>query len=401
MTYILQDKHIVLGVTGSIACYKAADLASKLTQAGAQVDVVLTPSATQFITPLTFRSLTHRPVVTDAFAPESELSIQHVALAERADAVVIAPATANFLAKLAHGIADEALSMTMLATAAPLLVAPAMDAHMWDNAATQANTTTLKERGVTIVGPEEGRLASGLMGKGRLAETQEIIGHLCALLGRHGDLQGHKVVVGAGGTQEPIDPARVITNRSSGKMGYALAEAARDRGAEVVLVTAPTALPDPPAVRTHHVQTAGEMGDAVCREAENASALIMAAAPADFRPAQASPQKVKRGPIETWSLELTKTEDIIARAQGPRLIKVGFAAESEQVLQNARAKIQPKGLHLIAANDITATDSGFATDTNRVTLIDRDGHTEELPLLSKYEVAQRILDRVVLYFANP
>ncbi len=395
MAHVLQDKHIVLGVTGSIACYKAADLASKLVQAGALVDVVLTASAARFITPLTFRSLTHRPVITDAFDPESELSIQHVILAERADALVVAPATANFLAKLAHGIADEALSMTALATAAPILVAPAMDAHMWDNPATQANAVILQDRGVTVVGPKEGRLASGLIGKGRLAETEEILGQLCALLGRRGDLSGRKVVVSAGGTQEPIDPVRVITNRSSGKMGYALAEAARDRGANAVLVTAPTSLPNPGGIEIRHVTTVASMREAVLSACVGADVLIMAAAVSDYRTAQVATHKMKKEEsADGLTLHLVKNADFFLEVP-EGVLRVGFAAESEDLLTNAQKKLKEKGLALIAANDITAPDSGFNVDTNKVIILDRDGGVEDLPLLSKYEVAHRILDRVV------
>ncbi len=395
MPNILERKCIVLGVTGSIACYKAVDLASKLTQEGALVDVVMTGAACQFVTPLTFRSITHRPVVTDIFDPQSELSIDHVALAQRASVIVIAPATAHTLAKLAWGLADDALTTTVLATTTPVIVAPAMDAHMYDHPATQENVSRLKTRGYTVVGPAQGRLASGLVGKGRLVETAELLGYIRLVLGRDGDLAGRKVVVSAGGTQEPIDPVRVITNRSSGKMGYAIAEAARDRGASAVLVTAPTALPDPVGVRMVRVNTALEMRDAITRECASADALIMAAAVADWRPASAHAQKVKKGAADTWVVELVKNPDIIASVQGQRLVKVGFAAESEDLLRNAQAKLVSKGLHLIIANDITAQDSGFAADTNKVVILDREGGVEDLPLLSKYEVGHRILDRVV------
>ena len=258
-----QGKNIVLGVTGSIACYKAVDLASKLSQAGAHVDVIMTESATKFVSPITFRSITHRPVVTDMFDPASELGIHHVAVAERADIVVVAPATADFIAKAANGMADDALGTTILATTAPVLIAPAMDGHMYENAATQENLERLRGRGVSIAGPASGHLASGLSGKGRLLETPELLGHIALVLGRNGDLAGRKVVVSAGGTQEAIDPVRIITNRSSGKMGYAIAEAARDRGAQVTLVTAPTALDDPTGAEVLHAATVAEMREAV------------------------------------------------------------------------------------------------------------------------------------------
>ena len=390
----LANHRIALGVTGSIACYKAVDLASKLTQAGALVDVIMTREACQFLTPLTFQSITHRPVVTDVFDPQSELSIDHVAIAERADAVIVAPATANTIAKIAHGFADDALTTTILATQAPLIVAPAMDAHMYDNAATQRNVSTLKDMGCVIAGPASGRLASGLIGKGRLLETPDLLGCLRQTLGRNGDLANRKIVVSAGGTQEPIDPVRVIANHSSGKMGYALAEAARDRGASVSIVSAPTALPDPFGVKVVNVQTALQMQTALHAECADADALIMAAAVADWRPSSAAEQKVKKGDFDTWEINLVKNPDIIAGITYERLIKVGFAAESEDLLQNAASKLAGKGLHLIAANDITAEGSGFGVDTNRVILLDREGGKEELPLMSKYDVGSAILDRV-------
>ena len=395
----LQGKHVVLGVSGSIAAYKAADLASKLTQSGAQVSVIMTAAAQHFVAPLTFRSITHQPVLTDWFDPASDLAIQHVALAESADAVLIAPATADLLAKLAHGMADDPLTGTVLATAAPVVAAPAMDAHMFDNPATQQNLRLLQERGVVIVGPEAGRLASGLTGMGRLASSEAIIGALSQVLGRTGDLAGRHVVVSAGPTEEPLDPARHITNRSSGKMGYAIAEAARDRGAHVTLITGPTALPNPPGVELRRIRTALELFQAVQQATGAADALIMAAAPADFRPAAVAAQKIKKGAEESMTVELLKNPDILAGTTGS-FIKVGFAAESEALLNNARSKLSAKGLHLIVANDITATDSGFDVDTNRVTLVDRDGGVEELPLLLKSEVADRILDRVVSLLAD-
>ena len=392
MPGVLDGKNIVLGVTGSIACYKALDLASKLVQAGALVNTVMSYGATRFVTPLAFRSITHRPVVTETFDPDSELSVEHVALAESADIVVVAPATAHFIAKMAAGLADDPLTTTILATRAPVMVAPAMDAHMYDNLATQENLAKLVDRGVLIVGPASGRLASGLVGMGRLVETPELVGNISAVLGRKGDLAGCMVVVSAGGTQEPIDPVRVITNRSSGKMGYAIAEVARDRGARVVLVTAPTSLADPVAVEVVKVGTALEMRDAVQDSVVGADALIMAAAVADYMPVSPASQKVKKD-SDTWSIGLGKTPDILEESRG-RFIKVGFAAESEDLLENARGKVLRKSLDLIVANDITAEGSGFGTDTNKVALVDKSGDAEELPLMSKHEVAQRILDRV-------
>ncbi len=389
----LTDKRVVLGVTGSIACYKAVDLASKLTQAGALVDTILSYGASQFVTPLAFRSITHRDVVTDTFDPNSQFANEHVALARLADIVVVAPATVHCIAKLALGLADDPLTTTVIATEAPLLVAPAMDANMFDHPATQENLAKLRAQGVTIAGPASGRLASGLMGMGRLLETPELLGHISATLGRTGDLAGRTIVVSAGGTQEPIDPVRVITNNSSGKMGYALAEAARDRGANTILVTAPTTLPDPPLVKVMPIQTAQQMCDAVLSQLEGADALIMSAAVADYRPVAEAGQKIKKSSQEL-SLELTRTTDILEAAQGD-FVKVGFSAESENLVANATDKVRRKSLDLIVANDITDPDSGFGRDTNRVVLIDRELRVEELPLMSKYEVSNRILDRIV------
>ena len=388
-----QGKNIVLGVTGSIACYKAVDLASKLSQAGARVDVVMTESATKFVSPITFRSITHRPVVTDMFDPESELGIHHVALAERADLVVVAPATADFIAKAANGLADDALGTTILATTAPVLMAPAMDGHMYENVATQENIEKLRGRGVSFAGPASGHLASGLSGKGRLLETPELLGHIALVLGRNGDLAGRSVVVSAGGTQEPIDPVRIITNRSSGKMGYAIAEAARDRGARVTLVTAPTALGDPTGVEIRRAASVAEMRDAVLGACAGADILVMAAAVSDYRPAEVAPQKIKKeADGEGMVLQLLKNEDFFKEVPAD-VLRIGFAAETESLVSNAQVKLQDKGLDLIAANDVTEEGSGFEVEANRVTLIDREGRTEELPLMDKYEVGHRILDR--------
>lgn len=391
----LSGVNVALAVSGSIACYKAVDLASKLTQLRANVDVIMSDAAQQFVTSLTFRSITHRPVVTSMFDPDSELSINHVALAERADVVAVVPATANTLARIAHGIADDAITATVLATRAPLLVAPAMDANMFDSPATQANVELLIRRGVHIAGPAEGRLASGLMGKGRLLETPDLIGHIRVVLGQNGDLTGRKIVVTAGGTQEAIDPVRVITNHSSGKMGYAVAEAARDRGADAVLVTSPTALPDPTGIRVVKVGSALSMRDALYDECDDADAVVMAAAVADWRVADVSDQKVKKGGEDNWTIDLVKNPDLIAGLASESLVKVGFAAESEDLIANAQSKIISKDLHMIVANDITAKDAGFAVDDNRVIILDREGGIERLPLMSKYDVGVEILDRVV------
>ena len=394
----LENKNVVLGVTGSIACYKAVDLASKLVQAGALVDVVMTYGVTQFIAPLTFRALTHRDVVTNAFDINSESAIEHVSLAHRADIVVIAPATVHCIAKLAGGLADDALTTTVIATLAPLLIAPAMDANMYDHPATQENLEKLRQRGVVIAGPAQGRLASGLMGMGRLLETPELLGHISATLGRKGDLAGRTVVVSAGGTMEAIDPVRVITNHSSGKMGYALAEAARDRGANVVLVTAASGLAEPAMVKVVPVRSAEEMCDAVLERVQSADALIMAAAVADYRPSIQADQKIKKSE-DDLSIALTKTTDILQAAKG-NFVRVGFSAESQDLVKNAKVKVQSKDLDLIVANDITDPDSGFGRDTNKVALIGRDLQVEELPVLSKYEVSNRVLDRVLTLFRS-
>ena len=394
MPYSLSHKTIALGVSGSIACYKAVDFASKLAQLGADVDVLMTAAAQRFVAPLAFRSITHRAVVTSLFEPDSELSINHVAIAERADLVAVVPATANTLAKMALGFADDAVSATVLATAAPVLAAPAMDANMFHSPAVRANVRTLRERGVYLAGPASGRLASGLVGRGRLLEPAELVGHVRLLLGRDGDLAGRKIIVTAGGTREPIDPVRVIANHSSGKMGYAIAEAARDRGAETVLITAPTALAAPVGAKVVPVGSALSMRDALYAESEDADAVIMAAAVADWRVAEIAQSKVKKGDADAWTIDLVKNPDVIAGLPSGRAVKVGFAAESEDLTANARAKLIAKDLRLIVANDITAQDAGFAADDNRVTILDREGGEQRLPLMSKYDVATHILDRV-------
>jgi len=390
----LNNKRVVLGVTGSIACYKAADLASKLVQNGALVDVILTSAATQFVSELTFRSITHRSVFTDLYSSESELSINHVALAETADIIIVAPTTANTIAKIANGISDDVLTTTILATRAPIIIAPAMDANMFDNAATQANVTTLITRGVFIAGPANGRLASGLIGQGRMVEPSNIISSANMILGKDGDFSGKKIVVSAGGTEEAIDPVRNITNRSSGKMGYAIAEAARDRGAIVSLVAAPNALPKPVGILVTKIQSAEEMKKVITTECDGADALIMAAAVADWRPLKKLDSKAKKSTSDTWSLKLVKNPDIIGSIRSDGLIKVGFAAESENLIENGKSKVKSKNLDFIVANDITAKDSGFSVDTNKVTIIHANGNIESLPLMSKYDVSHSILDRV-------
>ncbi len=396
---ILSNKHIILGVTGSIAAYKAADLASRLTQAGARLDVVLTRGAEQFVTPLTFQSVTGRKAFTEADLWGGEAHVLHVGLGHAADLLVIAPCTANTIAKMAHGLADNLLTITALAMRGPILVAPAMDAGMYEHPATQANVETLRGRGVYFAGPGEGRMASGLIGLGRMLEPAEIVGHIRRVLGRTGGLAGKKVVVSAGGTQEPLDPVRVLTNKSSGRQGYALAQAALDAGADVTLVTAPTGLVPPVGAQVVEVQSAGEMLEAVLAASAEADALVMAAAVADFRPAQVSEYKLKkRDGIPQVTLEAAP--DVLATVAGQRSrmkrlkVVVGFAAESQDLLENASAKLSAKKLDLIVANDISAGDAGFAVETNRVTLLYPGGRRESLPLMSKTEVAEIVMEKV-------
>jgi phosphopantothenoylcysteine decarboxylase/phosphopantothenate--cysteine ligase len=353
----------------------------------------MTESATKFISPLTLRSITGRPVVTSLWNVSSESSVTHVALAKATDVVVIAPATANIIAKVAAGIADDMLTCTVLATTAPVIIAPAMNDNMFQNPITQENLAKLKARGFIIVGPGYGHLASGKVGQGRLTEIDDIIGTIKQVLGKSGDLAGKRIMVTAGGTQEPIDPVRHISNRSSGKMGYSVAEAARDRGAEVTLIAAPTSLPHPAGMEVIPVRTATEMKEAVVKATRQADALIMAAAVADYQPKTVASAKIKKT-ASTLTLKLVRTPDILAEVKG-NFLKVGFAAESENVEENARQKLKKKQLDLIIANDITGKGSGFEADTNKVTIIDRNGKAENLPLMSKREVADKILDRVV------
>jgi phosphopantothenoylcysteine decarboxylase/phosphopantothenate--cysteine ligase len=391
---ILQGKSIVLGVTGGIAAYKAAALCSHLVQAGALVDVILTNAAKRLVAPLTFQALIHRPVVTEMFALLAETEIGHVSLAKRADLLIIAPATANTIAKLAAGMADNMLTTTALATKAPILLAPAMESQMWENPLSQANIARLHQvRDLVLVGPGVGRLASGASGVGRMAEPEEIVDAACWTLARQGRLAGRHVVVTAGGTREPIDPVRYIGNRSSGQMGYALARAARDRGAQVTLIST-TGLRAPHSAALVEVETVAEMEEAVLTALPQADVLFMAAAVADYRPASVAEQKIKKGE-QGMALELVRTHDILLHVSGlrrPDQVIVGFAAETEQILENALGKLRRKRLDLIVAND---TRQAMGAATNQVTLIGVDGVAEELPLLAKDEVAERILDRVV------
>lgn len=400
MTTPFENRRVILGVTGSIAAYKATDLASKLAQSGALVDVILTQAALEFITPLSFQSVTGRPAFIDKDLWEREGHVLHIGLAKNASLLVIAPASANTLAKLAHGIADNLLTVTALAARCPMLLAPAMDGGMYINPATQNNLEILRQRGTIMVGPAEGHLASGLTGIGRMVEPSELLGHIRLELARDGIMRGRKVVVTAGGTQEPIDPVRSITNRSSGKQGFALAQAALDHGAKVILITGPTELSAPIGVDRIDVQTAEQMHAAVLDAIPGTDVLIMAAAVADFRPASPAAHKLKREK-GVPQIYLEPTPDILASVSqfkstsGFPRVMIGFAAESQDLLSNARRKLHAKGLDLIIANDITVTDAGFAVDTNRVTILDAGGGEATLPLLSKSEVSEAVLERII------
>jgi len=401
MTHPLKDKIVLLGVTGSIAAYKAVDLASKLTQSGALVDVILTPAAEKFVSPLTFQSVTGRKTYTDADLWGGEGHVTHIGLGRHGDLLLIAPVTASTLAKLAHGIADNLLTVAALAAHCPLALAPAMDAGMFDHPATQENLHILVARGAHVIGPVEGRMASGLVGLGRFMEPIDILGNVRWLMGQQeGRLKGKKVVITAGGTQEALDPVRYLTNRSSGKQGYAIAQAALDEGAQVVLISAPTALTPPAGASQINIRSSAEMLDAVLRESADADALIMAAAVADFRPAHTSREKIKKSSA-SLTLELEATADILYSIAGirektgyPKRV-VGFAAETQALLENAAAKLAAKKLDLIVANDVCAPDAGFEVDTNRVTLLFADGSNQSLDLMSKQDVAAYLISILV------
>jgi phosphopantothenoylcysteine decarboxylase/phosphopantothenate--cysteine ligase len=404
---ILTDKRLLLGVTGSIAAYKAVELASKLTQAGTQVDVILTSAAEKFVSALTFQSVTKRPAFTDAdlwgggaHVPSQRARVLHIELGRQADLLAIAPCTANTLAKLAYGSADNLLTITALAASCPLLIAPAMDGGMFQHPAVQENLRIITKRGAYLAGPAQGYLASGLSGLGRMLEPLELLGHIRCVLGKDGPLAGKRIVVTAGGTHEPIDTVRSITNRSSGKQGYALAQAAVDNGGQVTLISTPTCLTPPVGAQRIEVSSVDEMLEAVLAESAGADALLMAAAPADFRPVKATGEKLKRRDgVPRIELEfapdvLKMVSEKLSEDKRP-LILVGFAAESRDLLENAAEKLKSKNLDIIAANDISATDAGFGTENNRLTLLYRDGRQEPLPLMSKLEAAEAIMARVV------
>jgi phosphopantothenoylcysteine decarboxylase/phosphopantothenate--cysteine ligase len=391
----LDGKTVVLALTGGIACYKAAELVRALTRAGATVRVMMSAGAEQFITPLTLQTLSGHPVATSTFDLTQESEIGHIRLADSADVIVIAPATANIIGKIAAGIADDLITTVLLATRAPVVLAPAMNVHMYENRIVQANLERLRQHGFRIAEPGEGFLACGYEGKGRLADLEVLLAEVGRALSSH-DLAGEHVLITAGPNREPLDPVRFISNRSTGKMGFALAAAAWRRGAEVNLIAGPTTLPTPHGVRRCDVSTAEQMRHAVMAAYEPATIVLMAAAVADYRPARVAKEKLKKG-SGGMVLELERTADILAELaprKGPRIL-VGFAAETEQVTANAERKLVEKDLDLIVANDVAGTDTGFEVDTNAVTIIDRNGHQKSVPLMSKDEVADHILDCVL------
>ncbi len=418
---MLLNRRVLVGICGGIASYKAVELVSRLQQAGALVDVIMSERAEEFVRPLAFSTMSHRPVYTDLWEPSGRAAETHIALGEDADVLVVLPATANTLAKLAHGIADNMLTAVALATKAPLVLAPAMHHTMYTHPATQANLAILRERGAFIIEPEVGQLASGEVGIGRLPDSSVLLGAIQVVLGRNGDLAGRRVVVTAGGTQEPIDPVRFVGNRSSGKMGYALATEARDRGADVILISGPVALDAPYGVDVRRVETALQMRDAVFDAVEEADVLVMSGAVADYRPAEVAPQKLKKGGKEArevdaeggFALRLARNPDILGELAAAsqqseaveripggnrprrRLVRIGFAAETSDVLTNARGKLAAKRLDLLIANDVSRSDSGFGSETNKVYIFHADETMEDLPVMPKTGVAAAIWDRVV------
>jgi phosphopantothenoylcysteine decarboxylase/phosphopantothenate--cysteine ligase len=393
---MLKGRKIILGVTGGIAAYKAAELVRELVRSGAEVFVVMTHSAQAFITPLTFQTLSGNRVTSELFSLTEESEIGHISLADRAELLVIAPATANVIGKIAAGIADDMLTTIVMATKAPVLLAPAMNVHMWENPICQENIQKLRGRGLHFIDPEAGELACGYEGKGRLAEIPAIVEEIHSILSPK-DLSGETLLVTAGPTEEPIDPVRFLSNRSSGKMGFAVARAARRRGAQVILVSGPSALPVPPGVKFIPVRTAAEMREAVLGSLPGVSMLVMAAAVSDYRPRGTSPEKIKKSRAEL-TLPLELNPDILHEAgqRKEKRLLIGFAAETESLLANARKKLAEKNLDLIVANDVRLPGAGFQVDTNVVKLIDRSGKVEELPLMSKEDLADCVLDRVLL-----
>lgn len=389
---------VVLGVTGCIGAYKAAEIVRGLKKEGFAVQVIMTSSAQQFITPLTLETLSEEPVICELFGKEREEGIRHISLTEECDLLLVAPATANILAKLALGIADDFLTTFALANRAPVMIAPAMNTQMLAHPAVQANLRTLRDHGVELIEPGEGWLACGWLGKGRLPEADVIVARVKTKLagGSGGSLHGERFLVSAGPTAEPIDSVRVITNRSSGKMGFRIAEAARARGAEVILVSGPSSEPDPPGVKTVRIETAAEMKQAMLEHLERATVIVMAAAVADYRPEAPEKRKIKKTP-DPLALKLVRTDDVLielGKRRNPGQLLVGFAAETEQLEKRAREKLERKKLDLIVANDVSGKEGGFGVDTNAVLLLSRDGAQETVPLMSKRDVAEKILDRI-------
>ncbi len=394
----LNGRTVVLGVTGGIAAYKSCEIVSRLVKAGAHVYVVMTKSACEFVTPLTFETLSRHPVAVDTFARPDAWEVEHIALAKRAEVFLIAPATANVIAKLAHGIADDMLTTTFLATKAPLLLAPAMNTVMWQAEVTQENLNTLKRRGALTVGPEGGALACGDVGAGRMSEPEDIVAACAAMFSRTRDMEGLKVTVTAGPTREALDPVRFLTNRSSGKMGYAIAEAALARGADVTLITGPVALAPPQGAAVVDITTTGDLLAAVTEHAASTDVLIQAAAPADFTAASIEQDKISKQGSEGLTLDLVQTPDVAAAAgknKRPGQTFVGFAAETSRDIAKARAKLTKKNLDMIALNDVTQPGAGFNVDTNALILI-TPTQVSQLPMLSKREAADKLLDQVLL-----
>jgi phosphopantothenoylcysteine decarboxylase/phosphopantothenate--cysteine ligase len=393
----LTGREIVLGVTGGIAAYKSAEIVSRLRHLGANVHVIMTKNATEFVSPLTFQTLSANQVVTDTFAAPEYWNVEHVALAKLAEVFVIAPATANILAKMANGIADDMLSTTVLATKAPILTAPAMNTGMWTAEATEQNVKTLKERGVLMIGPESGILACGDEGAGRMSEPEAIVEEICRILRRKQDFAGKKMLVTAGATRERLDPVRFITNDSSGKMGFAIAEAARDRGAEVTVIRGSVTAEIPAGIRMIPVESAQDLYDAMMKEAPGQDIIIQAAAVSDYRPAEQKDKKIKKVNGGNLMLELTENPDVakaIGEKKKPGQILVGFAAETDNVEKNAQSKLKKKNLDMIVANDVTKPGAGFNVDTNIAALITADGIVEQ-PLQTKRQLAEKILDKIL------
>ena len=395
---MLKGKKIVLGVTGGIAVYKAVDLVSRLRKQGCQVRVVMTEHAQQFVTPLTFKEISGNQVAVSMWSANQEFNVEHIALANWADAFLVAPATANIIAKMTYGLADDLLSTTLLAAQAPIVVCPAMNTGMYENPATQANIAKLKERGVTVMPPAVGKLACGTSGAGRLPEPQAIVEFMSAFFAkREGDLRGLKVLVTAAGTREPIDPVRFVGNRSSGKMGYAVAQMAAERGAEVLLVSGPSALAIPANVKTVKVETTNEMLEACLAAYDDVDIVVKAAAVADYRPRDVADQKIKKKTDDALTVVMDKNPDILKTLGGKKThqVLVGFAAETQNLLENARDKVVKKNLDMIVANDVTAAGAGFNADTNIVKFLFADGEVRSLEQMPKVDVANCILDEAL------